>query len=229
MMNDGAEGHTFKRFDGQLSNLHLMVVEMGQAVHQQVQDALTAVRTQDTQLAQKVLGRHHDIDRMEVLADAEIVEVIAQHAPLASDLRLVIAVSKSVGDLQKVGEEAARMAMLLEEIRLESVPPLMETLLAEVERMGGLVLSHLDTAVGLFGQWDEEKAHHVIAGHQQMDGDFQTELHRVMTCLLEESLDVKAAVRLVLVAKSLDRIIHHALNLAEYAMFEVNGGVALRS
>ncbi len=78
------------------------------------------------------------------------------------------------------------MAMLLEEIRLESSPPLMETLLAEVERMGGLVLSHLDTAVGLFGQWDEEKAHHVIAGHQQMDGDFQSELHRVMTCFRGE-------------------------------------------
>lgn len=229
MMSDRGEGHTFKRFDGQLSNLHLMVIEMGQAVHQQVQDAMTAVRTQDTLLAQKVLGRHHEIDRMEVAADAEIVAVIARNAPLASDLRLVVAVSKSVGDLQKVGEEAARMALLLDEIRLESAPPSMETLLDEVERMGALVLSHLDTAVGLFGQWDEEKARHVIAGHQQMDGDFQTELHRVMTCLLEESLDVKAAVRLVLVAKSLDRIIHHALNLAEYAMFEVYGGDALRS
>ena len=62
-----------------------------------------------------------------------------------------------------------------------------------------------------------------------MVGDFQAELHRVMTCLLVESLDVKAAVRLVLLAKSLDRIIHHALNLAEYAMFEIYGGFDLSS
>jgi phosphate transport system protein len=223
-MNDRGEGHTFKRFDGQLSNLHLMVTKMGQSVHQQVQDALTAFRTQDIALAQKVLARHSDIDRMELAADAEIVEVIARNSPLASDLRLVVAVSKSVGDLQKIGEEATRMALLLEEIRLESSTPLIESLMDGVDRMGVLVLSHLDTAVGLFDQWDEQKALYVIAGHQRMDGDFQAELHRVMTCLLEESLDVKAAVRLVLLAKSLDRIIHHALNLAEYAMFEIYGG-----
>ena len=165
-MNDRGEGHTFKRFDGQLSNLHLMVTKMGQSVHQQVQDALTAFRTQDIALAQKVLARHSDIDRMELAADAEIVEVIARNSPIASDLRLVVAVSKSVGDLQKIGEEATRMALLLEEIRLESSTPLIESLMDGVDRMGVLVLSHLDTAVGLFDQWDEQKALYVIAGHQ---------------------------------------------------------------
>lgn len=223
MMHGLTEGHTFKRFDGELSHLHYIVLEMGDLVHQQLSDALEAFKQQNLELAGKVMGYDHDVDRMEVSADAEIINILARYCPVGSDLRVVITVSKSVSDLEKIGDEAVRIASLLTQINHEGHGTLTADLISEIDRIGNMALSHFRAAVELFDQWDETKAHRVIEGHRQMDGEFQRELQRLMTYILEETINISLAVNLVLVAKSLDRITHHALNLAEYALFEVKG------
>ena len=222
-MHAFVEGHTFKRFDGELSHLQGLVLEMGDLVHRQIEDALTAFKTQNLELAQTVMGRDIHIDHLEVEADAEIINIIARHCPVGSDLRVVIAVSKSVSDLEKIGDEAVRIASLLMQLNGSLGGTLNPDLIADIDRIGGMALANYSSALELFEEWDEAKALRVIEGHRQMDGEFQSELQRLMTCIMEESIDIGLAVNLVLVAKSLDRITHHALNLAEYAMFEIEG------
>jgi phosphate transport system protein len=96
-------------------------------------------------------------------------------------------------------------------------------LVAEIDRIGEMALSNYLSAVELFEAWDETKALRVIEGHRQMDGEFQSELQRLMSSIKANTIDIGLAVSLALVAKALERITHHAQNLAEYAMFEREG------
>ncbi len=217
------EGHTFKRFDGELSHLHVLVLEMGRFVNTQLTDALLAFKNRNLELAQEVIDRDIHIDNLEVDADAEILKVIARHCPVGSDLRVVIAVSKCVSDLEKIGDEAVRIASLMAQMTVGSAGHLTPELIVDIDHIGNMALSNYQSAIELFDVWDEAKAHRVIDGHRQMDGEFQSELQRLMTYLMEETIEMGLAVNLVLVAKSLDRITHHALNLSEYAMFEIKG------
>lgn len=215
--------HTFKRYDGELSNLHLMVTEMGGVVFDQLVAALDAFFRQDARAARKVLDNDIQVDRLEVEGDAEIIRVISRNSPMASDLRLIITVSKSISDLEKIGDEAVRIAGILLEINDQERGGISHEWALELKDVGELALANLKSALELFDVWSEEQALMVIEGHRQMDSQFQRELQRAMTCIMENKMDLALAVSFVLVAKSLDRITHHALNLAEYALFEMKG------
>ena len=215
--------HTFKRYDGELSNLHLMVTQMGGVVFDQLVAALDAFFRQDARAARKVLDNDILVDRLEVEGDAEIIRVISRNSPMASDLRLIITVSKSISDLEKIGDEAVRIAGILLEINDQKQGGISHEWALELKEVGELALANLKSALELFDVWSEEQALMVIEGHRQMDSQFQRELHRAMTCIMENKMDLALAVSFVLVAKSLDRITHHALNLAEYALFETKG------
>jgi phosphate transport system protein len=223
MNDDVIKGHTFKRYDGELSNLHLMVSEMGGVVLEQLVVALDAFSRQDAVAARKVMDNDIYVDRLEVVGDAEIIRVISRNSPMASDLRLIITVSKSISDLEKIGDEAVRIAGILLDIKNAGQGAMSGDLAVELKEVGQLALANLRTALELFEVWNEEQALSVIEGHRQMDGQFQRELQRAMTCIMENKMELGLAVSFVLVAKSLDRITHHALNLAEYALFEMKG------
>lgn len=223
MNDDGGKGHTFKRYDGELSRLHLLVSEMGGIVVEQLVAALDAFSRQDAEAARRVMENDMDVDRLEVEGDAEIIRVISRNAPMAADLRLIITVSKSISDLEKIGDEAVRIAGILLEIKAEGQGGMCNDLILELNEVGQLALGNLRSALELFEVWNEAQALSVIEGHRQMDSQFQRELQRAMTCIMENKMDLAPAISFVLVAKSLDRITHHALNLAEYALFEMKG------
>lgn len=215
--------HTFRRYDGELTSLHQIVLEMGEAALSQLAGALSAFREGDLEAARNVISKDAELDRLEVSGDAEIIRVISRNAPQACDLRRIITVSKSVSDLEKIGDEAVRIASILLEIERADAGSIGIDLIAEVSRVGDMALDHLRTALGLFEVWDLSQAYSVCEGHRQMDGVFRQELHRVMTEIFENRFDVSLAVSFVLVTKSLDRVAHHASNLAEYAIFEMSG------
>ena len=223
MMVLSDQAHTFKRFDGELSHLHWIVTDMGAAVLVQLEKAMEAFRQQDFEAARAVIESDREIDRLEVSGDAEILQLIARHAPQASDLRRVIAVSKSLTDLEQVGDEAVRIASLLFEIGDGHPAEPVEKLRSALDEVAARAFELLKRSLTLFEVFQTEDAIEVIEGHQQMDGHFHRSLHDAMRLIRDEQLSVTLAVSLVLVAKSLDRIAHHALNLAEYALFERSG------
>jgi phosphate transport system protein len=215
--------HTFKRFDGELAHLHWMVTEMGAAVSVQLEKAMEAFRGQDYGAARAVIEADRRIDQLEASGDAEILQLIARHAPQASDLRRVIAVSKSITDLEQVGDEAVRIASLLFEMGDGHPAESADKLGSALDEVAARAFGLLKRSLLLFEAFQMEDAIEVIEGHQQMDGHFQRSLHDAMRLIRDEQLSVGLAVSHVLVAKSLDRIAHHALNLAEYALFERSG------
>lgn len=222
-MNELIEGHTFKRYDGELSHLHYLVLEMGALVLSQVREAVVAFKSRDLALARRVVTRDSEVDRLEVQADAEIVKLIARHSPVGSDLRMVMAVSKSVSDLERIGDEAVRIAgLVIQMFGSESSDPSSQ-LARDVNGMGTMAMASLQSAVELFDVWSEEKARAVIERHREMEEEFQSDLRRLITYILEDSRNIGVAISLVLVIKSLERIGHHAQNLAEYVIFQVKG------
>jgi len=222
-MNDATEGHTFKRYDGELNHLQYMVLEMGGLVLNQVREALAAFKSRDLALAHKVATRDSEVDRLEVEADTEIVKLIAQRGPVGSDLRLVMAVSKSISELERLGDEAVKIASLVAQMfGNESSDPNYQ-LLRDINIMGGMALNSLKNALEVFDLWDEEKALTVIKHHRDMEEEFESSLRRLMTYIMEDSRNIGFAINVVLVIKALERIGHHAQNLAEYVVFQVKG------
>ncbi|HUL12897.1 MAG TPA: phosphate signaling complex protein PhoU [Methylococcaceae bacterium] len=222
-INELIEGHTFKRYDGELSHLHYLVLEMGALVLSQVREALAAFKGRDLALAHKVVPRDGEVDRLEVAADEEIVKLIARRSPVGSDLRMVMAVSKSVSDLERIGDEAVRIAGLVIQIFGSETNDPNSQLARDVNGMGVMAITSLKSAVELFDVWSEEKARAVIERHREMEEEFQSGLRRLMTYILQDSRNIGVAISLVLVIKSLERIGHHAQNLAEYTIFQVKG------
>ena len=222
-MNAQIEGHTVRRYDGELSHLHYLVLEMGGLVLGQIHDTLTAFKRRDVVLAKKVVTRDSEVDHLEIYADQEIMKLIARRCPMGTDLRLVFAVNKSVSDLERIGDEAVRIAGLVIQIFGNDSSDPNQQLLRDVCRIGGLAQTSLQHAIEVFDVWNEAKALQVIESHREMDDEFQSELRRLMTYILEDSRNIGFAINVVLIIKALERITHHTQSLAEYAIYQMKG------
>ena len=222
-MVDPIEGHTIKRYDGELNHLHGFLLEMGGRVLAQLQEALAAFNERDVLKAQNVVASDHVIDRMEVQADDEIVKLLARRAPVGGDLRLVMAVSKGISDLERIGDEAVRIAGLVIHLFGQEGSDPGRQLLRDVHRMAGLAVGALQDSLKVCEEWNEAKARQLLDAYRELDEEFQSELRRLMTYVMEDARNVGYAITVVLVIKSLERIGHHAQNLAEYVVFQVRG------
>lgn len=219
------EGHTVRRYDGELNHLHYLVLELGALVLTQVRDAVDALSRRDVALAQTVLDRENAVDLGEVNADAEIVQLIARRCPVGGDLRLVFAVAKSITDLERVGDEAVKIATLglhLFGSDTGGADP-NRLLLRDIASMAALALKHLECGLQMIDSWDEDKALALIRAHQSLDEEFQAGLRRLMTFVMEDARNIGFAVNIVLIIKALERIGDHARNLAEYVVYQVRG------
>lgn len=215
--------HTVKKYDEELAQIRDHVLKMGWLAGMQLRDALKTLAITDSVLREGVLRRESDMDQMEVEVDEAILELVARRCPMGSDLRTIVSFSKSASDLEKIGDEAVRIVGFTQELSESNYNELNKNAISEIERLGQLAISIFQDAIDLFAEWDEIKAQQVICSQTDMDGEFQQELQRLMTYITEDSLLVKQAVCMALVAKSFDRITHHAQNLAEYVYFEIKG------
>jgi phosphate transport system protein len=217
------DGHTIRRYDGELDYLRYIILEMGGLVVNQVGDAMAAFKNRDLGLAHCVVSQDGEVDHLEVKADEEIAKIIATRSPVSADLRMIMAVSKSVSDLERIGDEAVRIADLVIQLFGTEHSDPHRQMLRDVNRIGDMAMSGLRSSVEIFDVWDEGKALKVIENHRRMEEEFQADLRRLMTYVLEDYRNIGSAISVVLVIKSLERIGHHAQNLAEYAVFQVYG------
>lgn len=217
------EGHTVHRFDGELSNLHMMILEMGGLVHDQVRSSLIALREKDLAAAHTVVAREPEVDQLEVKIDDEIVSVIARRCPVARDLRITTALSKAVTDLERIGDEAARIAHLCISIYGSETPDPSYHLLRDTIVMGKLASSMLKDAVEILDTLNAERAENMVKGQGELDEEFQSSLRRLTTFVLEDARNVGHTVNIVLVLKALERIGDHARNIAEYVVYLIRG------
>lgn len=221
--NDRSEAHTIKRYDDELTHLHRRVLDMGRFVLSQVRDALAAFHARDVKSAGVVMAHDGDVDRMETAADDEIVRLLARRSPLGSDLRVVMAASKSVSELERIGDEAARIASLVTQLFGKETSDPNHRLLRDVNRMAAIAMNSLESALEVYDVWDDDKARAVVARYRDMDDEFQSDLRRLITYIMEDPRAMTLAINVVLTLKALERIGHHSQNLAEYVIFRESG------
>lgn len=222
-MSTHLEGHTVQRYDGELSSLHMLVVEMGGLVLGQVEAALQALREKDISEARQVIERDHDVNAREVKADEEIVSVIARRAPVARDLRTIMSMSKAIADLERIGDEAAKIASIILNIYDNDRSDPSAFLMRDIYTMGNLAVGMLREALEVFDNLDADHAEAVATGNTEMDAEFQSSIRRLATFIMEDSRNLGHAINIVLIIKALERVGDHSRNIAEYVVYLIKG------
>ena len=218
------EGHTVQRYDGELNQVHALVLKLGRLAREQLLEALGAFEKRDPGKANRIVASDREIDELEVETDREIAALIARRSPVGRDLRMVLALSKSASDLERVGDEAARIAgLVLQIFGNEGNNDPGSGLVRDVRRMGTIALEGLDHALKALADWDAETALRVLEGQGEIDEEFQSGLRRLMTFVIEDARNVGFVIQVVLAIKSLARVGHYTQNLAEYVVFQVKG------
>jgi phosphate transport system protein len=222
-MHKVLEGHTVKRFDGELGHLHYLILEMGGLVLDQVRTSLHALVDEDTGAARQVLEREMRVTELGLRVDEELVKVIAKRGPVARDLRAVVSFSKAVSDLERIDENAQRIAQAALSMYESGSNVPSSALLRDVTIMGALGVEKLEAGLALLDTLDSDAAENLLVKKRELDQEFQSCLRRLSTFILEDARLVGHSIMITLVLRSLERIGDHAQNLAEYVIYLMRG------
>ena len=208
------EGHISKAFDGALVALHMRVLEMGGLALDQVREAVHAYTEWDVSSAKRVIEREHTINAYDVTLDEEQLSLIARRQPVASDLRAIIAISKAVGELERVGDEAKKIAKTV--LAHADRPGPATT--GDVRQLGRLAQQLLRHALESFDHLEAALASAVVDGDKEIDLEYTVALRRLLTRAMEDPRHFDLAVEAAFVLKSLERVGDHARNLARLVL-----------
>lgn len=211
--------HISGQFNDELEEVRNRVLTMGGLVEQQLQDALLAIQKSDVELAEKVLSSDHKVNALEIQIDEECVQIIAKRQPAASDLRLVIAILKTITDLERIGDEAERIA----KVAKESFSNDQQQLLVNLENLGQQVLGMLHNVLDAFARMDLDAAYEVHQQDQQADRQYEALTRQLMTYMMEDSRSIPKIMNVLWSARSLERIGDRCQNISEYIVFFVKG------
>jgi len=220
----GRAGHTVRQFDTELEDLRGLVLKMGKLVTQQIRDALDGLLDDKVALAKMVQRREDWVDAMEVEADDRIVDLLVKRQPVGPDLRAILSLGKSVRDLERMGDEAERIARAALDTheRNPGFKPSSE-LLRDVETMGALAIELVQGSLTALTQLDIDEALEVTRRDDELDGNFRSALRRLATFIMEDSRTVGNVIASTFVLKSLERIGDHATNIAEHVIYLIRG------
>jgi len=213
--------HTSKQFDAELENLRSRVLQMGGFVEQQISLAVDALTSGDLELCASVVGNDHKVNAMEVGIDEDCSTIIARRQPTASDLRLVIAVIKTITDLERIGDEAAKIARMAKLIN--SVDRVQQPRYVEIRRMASLALEMLRKSLDCFARLDVSGSAEVVRTDQHVDDEFRAILRQLITFMMEDPRTITTALEIVWVARALERMGDHSKNMAEQVIYIVKG------
>lgn len=211
------------QFDAELSGISTRVLEMGGLVESQVSQSLYAlVNFSDTTAAQ-VLREEERVNQMEVEIDRDLSAIIARRQPTARDLRLLIAISKTIANLERVGDEASRIARTVQRLINTGVSARMRLPVSDLTFEADLAIAQLRKALDAFARLDTARALEVLKQDDQIDQEFDGLLRKLITYMMEDPRTISASIDLVFVAKAIERIGDHAKNLAEAIIYVVKG------
>ncbi len=217
----GVSEHVSKVYDAELELIRSRVLEMGGLVESQIRRALEGLASGERAVTDAVIQDDHRVNAMEVALDGDCSHVIVKRQPAANDLRLILAITKITTDLERVGDEAqkiARMARSLHE-RGAAQPPH----LVDVRHAAEVALSMLRRALDAFARLDVGAASEVIRDDAGIDAEFQSLLRQLITYMMEDPRTITAALEIVWIAKAIERIGDHAKNMAEQVIYIVKG------
>ena len=213
--------HTSKQFDAELEAIRTSVLEMGELVKSQISDAINSLASNNVALMARVIDDDHRVNAMEVRIDEVCTQVIACRQPTANDLRFVMTVIKTITDLERIGDEAekiARMAKMLSLNKGLSIPRY-----NEIKRASKIALDMLCKSLDAFARLDVTLAAQVVRQDDQVDERFHAIVRKIIIFMMENPHNISAALEVLFVAKAIERIGDHAQNMAEYVIYMVKG------
>jgi phosphate transport system protein len=216
----GRAHHTSRQFDAELEAVRTRVLQMGGMVEQQVVKAMGALASGDLQAIENVIADDHRVNAMEVDLDEACSTLIARRQPAAVDLRLIIAVIKTITDLERIGDEAekiARMAKLIHTAERTHLPRI------EVRHVANLALDMLRKALDAFARLDSAAAASLVSQDRLVDDEFRSILRQIITFMMEDPRTISGCLETLFIAKALERVGDHSKNMAEYVIYMVEG------
>ena len=222
-MNERGEGHTLKAQDGALADLRRRAHRMGTVVSQQVETAVRALLESDGEAAELVLRREQQINAWQSEIEAESFRLLARQAPVASDLRTVLAISRAVTDLERAGDESKKIARFALASASQGRGGPSRVMHRPLRHMAELASESMRVAVDALDRGDAGVAHDVARLDREIDHEFESALRQLMTVALERTRLLKPVFDTVFALKSLERIGDHAKNVAEHVVFLVSG------
>ena len=215
--------HLSSQFDAELSGISTRVLEMGGLVEAQVAQAVQALTLFSTDIATQVIRIEERVNQMEMEIDRDLSSIIARRQPTARDLRLLIAISKTIGNLERVGDEAARIARTVQGLVSTGVSSRLRVPVGDVSHEASLATNLLRKSLDAFARLDTNQALEVIRQDNEIDREFDGLMRKLITYMMEDPRTISAAIDLVFVAKAIERVGDHATNLAEQIIYIVKG------
>jgi phosphate transport system protein len=213
--------HTYKQYDAELEAVRAKVLEMGGLVEQQIVNALEALVSANPTLADAVIKNDHQVNALEVQVDEDCSHIIARRQPAAGDLRMIMMIVKTITDLERIGDEATKIARVAQKI-YES-DRMFTPRFAEIKAMVSLVREMLRTSLDAFARLDVSKTVEVARQDEQVDEQFRVAMRQLITFMLEDPRTISMSLEVLFVAKAIERIGDHSKNIAEYVVYMVKG------
>ena len=213
--------HLSTQFDSELNGVSSLVMEMGGLVESQIRTAIYALSQFSAESADQVIDVEARVNAMEIDIDRDLSSIIARRQPTARDLRLLIAISKTTANLERAGDEAAKIARMVKSIiasgSSRSLP--CSDLRVAAELASGLLRKALDA----FARLDITSAVSILKEDDEIDKEFDGFVRKLITYMMEDPRTISASLDLLFVAKAIERVGDHAKNIAEFTIYIVKG------
>ncbi len=221
--------HTFKRFDAELEDIRSRVLAMGGLVEQQITSAMAGLASGDLQALDAVIKNDERVNRHEVELDEACVQVIAKRQPTAIDLRMVMMVIKTITDLERIGDEAKKIAKRGRAAHRGTTNPGEGiTNLAVIPRidlapMAAVAVAMLRMALDAFARVDVSTSAQVARQDSEVDAGFKAAMRQLITYMMEDPRTISSSLDLIFIAKAIERIGDHTKNISEYVVYMAKG------
>ncbi|KQR86063.1 transcriptional regulator PhoU [Burkholderia sp. Leaf177] len=216
-----SDKHLSSQFDADLNAVSSKVLEMGGLVESQIINAMQALNSFDIDIADKVILAEQRLNTMEVEIDEECSNIIARRQPAARDLRLLMAISKTITNLERAGDEAEKIAKRVKRIDEDGMGRNVN--IAEIKLSGEMAVSILRRALDAFARLDTVAAAQIVRDDKAIDEEFRAFVRKLVTYMMEDPRMISAGLDYLFIAKAVERIGDHAKNIAEFIIYIVKG------
>ena len=212
--------HISRRFNKDIEDLRNTVLSMGGLVETQLSKAIAAIVSGDSELGLQVANDDYKVNNLEVEIDEECSRILATRAPAAGDLRLIVAIIKTITDLERIGDEAEKIGFLASKLAGMDRPA---DSYRELKNLGSHVSHMLRDAMNAFARLDVAEALDVVKEDELVDDEYDAITRQGITFMMEDPRSIKRVMNVTWAARSLERIGDHAKNICEYVIYMVEG------
>jgi phosphate transport system protein len=217
---DTPRQHISRQYDHELLEIRNRVLALGGLVEDQIKAAVQALMNCDIHLAERVIADDYKVNSLEVSLDEECTQIIALRQPAARDLRLIVAVIKTITDLERIGDEAKRISRVA--LELSTYFP-KRNQLTDLEHLALHVRGLLREALDSFARMDVDEALRVVQEDRQVDREYESIMRQQLTYMMEDPKLIPLSLNIMWSARSLERIGDRSCNICEYVIYYAKG------